>query len=170
MGLINIVVWLIKFFIFIFCGTIVTCFIEYTAHRYTMHFSQKWLPADIYHDHAIEHHRYKRNDINIDLPLYYSLFAMSPLILISIFLSYSFTLSLILVCYIHGYLWTKLHRGIHKLEKNWIMRTKYYETVKKHHELHHLYPKKNFGVVFWFTDNLFGTKVKEIVGSKNKKY
>ena len=131
---------------------------EYLIHRYTMHKKKWWLPEWVFHDHAIEHHHLERNDINIDLPLHYHLTIGAPLLLLASFISFSCFCSLLLVFMFHSYTWTKLHRGIHDLEDNWLKKTSYFKRAKKHHELHHERPGKNFGVVFLWTDRIFGTK------------
>jgi len=133
---------------------------EYSIHRWTMHRWVKWLPKFIFWDHAIEHHKHKRNDLNIDLPIYYHLIIGSPLIILSCFMGLPSLIAVLLVFCFHSYTWTKLHRGIHDLEQNWLMKTKYYEKAKDHHIKHHHRPGKNFGVVFLFTDSIFGTKVR----------
>ena len=133
---------------------------EYLIHRYTMHRKRWWLPNWVWKDHAIEHHKNERNDLNIDLPLYNHLIVGSPAILASTFIGLPCLLALLTVFAFHSYTWTKIHRGIHELEQNWLMKTNFYKKAKRHHELHHKRPGKNFGVVFLFTDSLFRTKIK----------
>ena len=144
-------VWLILWYF-------VMSVLEYSIHRYTMHNKKRFLPDWIFFDHAILHHKNGRNDINIDLPIYNHLIVGFPLIVGAYMISYSSLSALLCIFAFHSYTWTKVHRGIHGLEKNWLMKTKYYKKAKEHHELHHDRPGKNFGVVFLFTDRLFGTK------------
>jgi sterol desaturase/sphingolipid hydroxylase (fatty acid hydroxylase superfamily) len=125
-----------------------------------MHRKRWWLPNWVWKDHAIEHHKNERNDLNIDLPLYNHLIVGSPVILASTFIGLPCLLALLTVFAFHSYTWTKIHRGIHELEQNWLMKTNFYKKAKRHHELHHKRPGKNFGVVFLFTDSLFRTKIK----------
>ena len=138
----------------------VMAIMEYMIHKHTMHRRKRWLPDWIWKDHAIEHHKNERNDLNIDLPIYNHLIVGSPLILTSYFIGLPCLLALLSVFVFHSYTWTKLHRGIHDLEQNWLMKTRYYKKAKIHHELHHKRPGKNFGVVFFFTDSLFRTSIK----------
>ena len=149
----EIFIWLIVWMLFM-------AFTEYLIHRHTMHKRNSWLPSWIFHDHSIEHHHMERNDINIDLPLYFHILVGSPLIIASYFISLPCLLTLLAVFMYHSYVWTKLHRGIHDLENNWLMKTNYFKRAKRHHELHHERPGKNFGVVFLWTDSLFRTKLK----------
>ena len=125
------------FFIWLIFWLLVMAVGEYSIHRWTMHRKKWWLPDWIFNDHSIEHHHLERNDINIDLPVHYHLLAGSPLLLLASYISLPCVLSLLLVFMFHSYTWTKLHRGIHDLESNWLMKTKYFKRAKHHHELHH---------------------------------
>ena len=149
----------LEILMWLFIWMITMAIIEYSIHRWTMHKKRWWLPKWIFHDHAIEHHHLERNDINIDL-LYFHILVGSPLIIASYFISLISLLTLLTVFMYHSYTWTKLHRGIHELENNWLMKTSYFKKAKHHHELHHERPGKNFGVVFLWTDLLFRTKLK----------
>lgn len=148
------------FLLWLFVWFFVMAFLEYAIHRWTMHKHKKWLPSWIFSEHAIEHHRQQRNDINIDLPLYNHIIVGSPLIAGAYCVSSSCLIALMCIFVFHSYTWTKVHRAIHELETNWIMKTNYYKRAKFHHELHHSRPSKNFGVVFLFTDNFFRTKIR----------
>ena len=145
--------WLIVWFF-------VMAILEYAIHRWAMHKIVPWLPDWIFSEHAVEHHAKKRNDINIDLPLHNHIIVGSPLLLWAFSISDECFVALMCIFMFHSYTWTKIHRGIHGLETNWIMKTNFYKLAKHHHELHHNRPSKNFGVVFLFTDNFFRTKIK----------
>lgn len=152
---------MLEFFMWLCVWFLVMAFSEYFIHKYTMHKKKWWMPKWVFHDHAIEHHHLERNDINIDLPVYNHLLVGSPLIILSYyFIGLPCFIALLFVFCFHSYTWTKIHRGIHNLEENWIMKTKYYEKAKDHHIKHHERPGKNFGVVFLWTDHIFGTKHK----------
>lgn len=135
---------------------------EYWIHRLFMHKPIlgrtgffKW----IYLDHSVEHHGRHRNDINIDLPVTNHLIIGLPyIILVYVIGGIIAVVSIIIVFAIHSYVWTKMHRGIHGIETNWLTKTRYYEYCKKHHEQHHTKPNTNFGVVFPITDYIFFTK------------
>lgn len=134
---------------------------EYTIHRYTMHKKQQWLPYWVFKHHAIDHHRDDRHDLNIDLPVWLHLLVGSPLIVGSfLYAGWVSTVPLLLIFFYHSYVWTHMHRAIHDLEDHWITKTTYYEQAKDHHLKHHQRPAKNFGVVFLWTDYIFGTKLK----------
>ena len=151
---------LLSFFAWLAIWVMVTAIMEYLIHRHAMHKRRWWLPNWVFQDHTIEHHINDRKDTNIDLPVHYHLIIGSPLIAWACFMGRPCLLALLGVFMFHSYVWTKVHRGIHGLEQNWLMRTKYYKRAKKHHELHHQSWGKNFGIVFPFTDILFRTKIK----------
>lgn len=153
---------MISYVMWIGIWTLVMALGEYLIHRYTMHRKMKILPSWIFQHHSIEHHHHERNDINIDLPFYNHLIIGSPLIIGAFFMGLPCLLALLSVFAFHSYTWTKIHRGIHDLEKNWVMKylPSYFKWAKHHHELHHHRPGRNFGVVYLFTDYLFGTKIK----------
>jgi len=145
--------WLIVWFF-------VMAILEYAIHRWTMHKRIQWLPNAVFSEHAVEHHGKQRNDINIDLPLHNHIIVGSPLLIGAACVSDLCFVALMCIFAFHSYTWTKVHRAIHGLETNWIMKTRYYKMAKAHHELHHDRPSKNFGVVFLFTDNFFRTKIR----------
>lgn len=150
----------LEFFIWLTIWMLVVAVGEYSSHRWIMHKKRWWLPIWIFQNHTIEHHHHKRNDINIDLPIRIHLVVGFPLIVGASFWSWQCLSSLLCAFLFHSYVWTKLHRAIHGLENNWTNKTRWFTEFKSHHELHHKRPGKNFGVVFLFTDYLFGTKLK----------
>lgn len=135
---------------------------EYWIHRSLMHKPRlgKTGPLkSVYQDHAVEHHGKHRNDLNIDMPLYNHLTIGSPaLILFYLLGGYIAVTCLLSVFVFHSYTWTKLHRAIHSLEDNWMGRSWFFKYFYNHHVGHHDRPNKNYGVVFIFTDYIFGTK------------
>ncbi len=139
---------------------IVMAVTEYTIHRWIMHRKRIWVPASVFDDHVIEHHNNQRTDINIDLPVYNHLVIGSPLLVASYLMGgwASFVALIVIFCF-HSYAWTKMHRGMHGIEQNWMMKTGFYWRAKLHHLLHNKRPGKNFGIVFLFVDTLFRTKV-----------
>ncbi len=150
--LLHIFEWFIVF-------NVMMAFAEYFIHRYLMHRQVlnfrglKW----VFEEHAIDHHFHGRNNKNIDLPVYYHLIIGSPLIIFLALVDPVALVPLMIVFWMHSYLWTKIHRATHGLESNWISQTRWYKTFENHHLMHHKYPGKNFGVVYIFMDYVFGT-------------
>lgn len=136
--------------------------VEYIAHRHFMHrpLLDRLGLRQVFHEHAILHHRDGRNDLNINLPLYvHCIWGLPSVGIVGLFdLVGALILSAVFVC--HSILWTKLHRAIHGLEDNWTMSFRFYSVIEHHHQEHHRRPGKNFGGVFLFTDYLFGTASK----------
>jgi len=142
----------------------VMAFAEYLIHKHTMHKRKRWLPYWVFKHHAIDHHKDGRHDLNIDLPIWMHLSIGSPLIAASYLIGgWVCTIPLLITFFYHSYIWTHMHRAIHDLEDHWITKTNYYKRAKKHHLDHHKRPATNFGVVFLWTDYIFGTKLNESI-------
>ncbi|QHG21047.1 hypothetical protein A6V25_30075 [Nostoc sp. ATCC 53789] len=152
MILVRIFAWIIWSFAF-------TAVAEYIAHRYFMH--QRLLREPtldrIFRDHALVHHHQGRNDLNVDLPILTHFIWCFPLLISIGWIDPigAVVLSIVFVC--HSILWTKLHRAIHGLENNWTESLCYYKLIERHHLEHHRRPSHNFGAIFTFTDDFFGT-------------
>lgn len=146
-------------------------FAEYWSHRLVMH-----LPI---HTHRKQHHEQHQDHpvwFHIDLPVYYHILVASPILLMH-WRAYTGTsmlfdvqpstaigsaLSLVFLLFVHSYIWSKLHRAFHKIERhNWTVETKFYDDLLDHHIEHHRHPEYNFGVMSTRLDKLFGTKWKE---------
>jgi hypothetical protein len=133
--------------------------LEYIGHRYFMHrpLMDRFGLPNIFFNHAVLHHRGRRNDRNVDLPVRTHFLWGFPFVgAIGYFdLTGAVVLSL---CFVgHAVLWTRIHRAIHGLENNWTKRLWFYRAIERHHLEHHRRPGRNFGAVFFFTDHLFGT-------------
>jgi sterol desaturase/sphingolipid hydroxylase (fatty acid hydroxylase superfamily) len=149
------------FFASLFISYLVMAVAEYVLHRYTMHkrfFPKGWFD-DVFENHAILHHKEDRLDLNIDLPIWYHLILSSPVIIALYFLSIPAMLGWLTIMVYHSWLWTHAHRAIHGLEHNWLEKTEFYRQMKDHHEAHHDHPNRNFGVCFFWVDELMGTKL-----------
>jgi sterol desaturase/sphingolipid hydroxylase (fatty acid hydroxylase superfamily) len=132
---------------------------EYLTHKYPMHkrlTKHPWFNW-IFEDHVIAHHKDNRKDVNIDLSISHHLSVAFPLLAWLAWLSPIGLITTLLVFAFHSYAWTKVHRGIHGVEENWVMKTSIYRRLRAHHLEHHDSPSRNFGVVFPFTDLIFGT-------------
>lgn len=135
---------------------------EYFIHKKFMHtrFFKKDGKLDwIFKDHAIEHHKNERYDINIDLPMTFHLIIGAPLLIALFFISKIGLIIMLLVMLHHSIVWSKIHRLAHDLEDNIFKYYPNYSKLKEHHLKHHDYPNKNYGVVYTWTDKFFGTKI-----------
>jgi len=133
--------------------------LEYIVHRFAMHrpmFGRFWW----WRDHAVEHHGRGRNDINVDLnPLTVCILA-SPLLVLCVFFKASFALMLLGSAIAYALAWTVLHRAHHDLGCKWLFKWSFYRWLRQYHHAHHHNPTTNFGLIFPFTDLLFGTRSK----------
>lgn len=135
---------------------------EYVAHVYVLH--------NKYHIHWTRHHGQSVDHplwLYTDLPVYWHLLVVTvtgilPLQIYRIYNGSTWAigsmLSLLTLLCIHSYVWSKMHRSFHKIEHNWTERLKCYNKFYEHHILHHEHPDKNFGVLYIWTDKLFGTR------------
>lgn len=142
---------------------------EWAVHYIAMH---RRLPllGFIYRAHHIEHHANGLNtDWHIDLT-FRDYLITTPFLAVSCYRIYlghaggwSGAISIITMAVCHCYLWNSLHRNIHEIKgkQNWTRRLWFYPAFAKHHLDHHKRPFTNYGVVFLFTDRLFGTKYQE---------
>jgi len=60
----------------------------------------------------------------------------------------------------HHWAWNKLHLEMHKPEQRVFSTWSIYKFLARHHCLHHIYPGKNFNVVFPLADYVLGTSVR----------
>ena len=60
----------------------------------------------------------------------------------------------------HHWAWNKLHLEMHKPEHRVFSTWSIYQFLARHHCLHHIYPGKNFNVVFPLADYVLGTSVR----------
>lgn len=138
---------------------VVVALIEHTVHRHLMHrvlFDWRIFRL-IFGGHAVVHHRQKRNDSNIRLPIYTHVAWGLPSVALVSFFDYAGAVILALAFLFHPLFWTKLHRAIHGVENNWTQSLWFFDAIAHHHLEHHRRPGKNFGAVFIFTDYLFRT-------------
>lgn len=60
---------------------------------------------------------------------------------------------------LHHWIWNKIHLEMHKPENRGFSKWPVYRFLARYHYLHHLYPSKNFNVVFPLADYILGTAV-----------
>ncbi|WP_363322087.1 sterol desaturase family protein [Accumulibacter sp.] len=138
---------------------------EYIAHRWVMHVpglgKGSW-----WRDHAVEHHRRGRNDINIEVSALTVVLTASPLFALAIPLGWPWVATLLMCCILYAALWSSLHAAYHGKADTWLTQLPWYPVWKRHHERHHERPDRNFGAVFVYSDALFGTYYKRKSGDR----
>jgi hypothetical protein len=132
--------------------------VEYLLHRLVMHHETP-LAGGVYHRHAVLHHRHGRTDVNIDLPCWFAVLFVTPLVCFLLLVGCNFaagTLGALAVVY--AKLWTGLHRNFHGVGGRWTGRLPGYASLRRHHLTHHAYTGRNFGTVFGpLVDRAMGT-------------
>lgn len=130
---------------------------EYATHRWLMHRSVPGLRGEFI-AHAIEHHGHGRNDLNIDANPLVILTLGSPLLVGCVWLGTAWFAVVAIGCWMYAAFWTLLHRAHHDVGSHWLRAVPGYAIWRSHHLEHHRRPTRNFGTVFIWTDQLFGTQ------------
>jgi sterol desaturase/sphingolipid hydroxylase (fatty acid hydroxylase superfamily) len=123
--------------------------IEYLVHRLIQHHPCPGPLARSYDLHAVQHHRQKRVDVNVDAPAWWYGLLGVPLWAPPLCVG-RWGLALAVLVLIGGYaaLWTGLHRAIHGLGGKWATWLPFYPALRAHHLTHHQRPGRNYGAVF----------------------
>ena len=123
---------------------------EYVAHRWVMH--KRWSGWMSYNHHDQGHHEQQLDHpviVHVDLPIWIHLIVCSPLIAFQIYAGRWIGLAaLICVLCWHSYVWSKMHRQMHKIENNWTRKLPSYKAFEKHHQGHHQDKRTNFSVLY----------------------
>lgn len=143
---------------------------EYYIHRYHMH-RNGWInrlsKTLFVHHQKIHHVVYRENFENpnppekalvgLDIDYFHTLkFFWIPFLI----MGYYFPIEIItlnVVLFVHHWIWNEFHSEMHQPRGKWFSDTPLYRVLRRHHELHHIYPKSNFNIIFIGADILFGT-------------
>jgi hypothetical protein len=155
------------------CATV--SFIEHQVHARLMHqknFLSKYTSSfkRVYEAHAINHHgHYSKiftdepvppgEDEEIRLTVHKAPIKTLPLILLISLVSIPGALIFLFTVVMHHWVWNKIHLEMHKPEHRGFSNWSAYKFLARHHYLHHVYPNKNYNVVFPFADYVLGTNV-----------
>jgi hypothetical protein len=121
---------------------------EYLLHRLVMHHETAIAPG-AFDRHHVQHHRRGRLDVNVDLPVLWTLIYGSPLLVVlCLAMGWQAALGSALVLALYGILWTGLHRAIHGVGGRWATWLPFYNALERHHEAHHAHVGRNYGTVF----------------------
>jgi hypothetical protein len=156
------------------CATV--SFIEHQVHARLMHqknFLSKYTSSfkRVYEAHAIVHHAHYSKiftdepvapgeDKEIRLTVHKAPIKTLPLILLISLVSVPGALIFAFVVVMHHWIWNKIHLEMHKPEQRGFSKWPAYKFLARHHYLHHVYPNKNYNVVFPFADYVTGTNVR----------
>lgn len=143
--------------------------IEYAVHRFLMHrmrmakrLHSKVLESLCYKHMALHHKRdYKHSsDEPDDDILMVTIISFLPACTIgaAAYMVDPFTCKLmILFGMIYGAFWWFVHLEMHRAKGRFFSRTAIYRYLEMQHQLHHVYPSKNFNLLLPLGDWLFGT-------------
>jgi sterol desaturase/sphingolipid hydroxylase (fatty acid hydroxylase superfamily) len=148
---------------------ILMSFIEYQVHSRLMHRRSIERFKKTFVAHAITHHTNDYGDIFADEPVppgedreirlttRKAAIKGLPVIIPLAFVSWTGAVVFALTITLHHWIWNKIHLEMHKPEGRGFSRWPIYKFLARYHYLHHVYPNKNFNVVFPLFDYVFGT-------------
>lgn len=149
--------------------------IEYMAHRFPMHNARlarsplgRLFFKDAFESHTKLHHgRFYRNFqndsdpaakfVSLELDPGYMLKLTSVIWIPLLVISLTGGLVFIISVFIHGLIWTTIHREMHEPEGRWFSSFKLYKYWCQYHKIHHEHPGRNYNVVCPLMDHIFRT-------------
>lgn len=160
--------WLLGFLLWFAALTPFVALVEYASHRWIMHKSNRWLDrkGEQFDAHAA-HHSGANSDEFVDIPLRNCLLLATPVLsTLAVWGLAAGSWSAVTApfaamlawCFVYTYLWSKLHRAIHGVERNWFACSgPVFRFFRKHHLRHHVHAGVNYGTLFPWTDYVFFT-------------
>ncbi|MEQ1831890.1 MAG: sterol desaturase family protein [Candidatus Eisenbacteria bacterium] len=162
-------------------GVFQTSLFEWVYHRYWLH--RPWLPPQMFTAHTLVHHQLCKHDDTFEVheeeqeealtfqwwaaPIIVGLnmIPWAVLLLASRFVTLPalpwntimWTVAAVVFAYYLSY--EGFHYLMHKPSVAWIERRGFFQWMKNHHRLHHVYMGKNFNVVLPLADWMLGTLV-----------
>jgi hypothetical protein len=161
--------WVGQFLVWFLIWTPVVALLEYATHRWIMHMANRLLDSRLGQFRAhLAHHQGANNSELVDMPWRNCLLLASPLLLGLAIWGLSWGrpegivipgAALLAWTMLYAYLWTRIHRAIHGVERNWLRRNRrLFRFYRDHHLRHHVNAAVNYGTVFPWTDYLFFTR------------
>ena len=152
---------------------ILMSFIEHQVHSKLMH-KKNFLSGRntafkrVFEAHAIVHHGHYSQifsdepvapgeDKEIRMTVHKGAIKALPVALILSLVSWQWAIIFIPTVCLHHWIWNKIHLEMHKPEQRGFSNWPIYKFLARHHYLHHIYPNKNFNVVFPLADYVLGT-------------
>jgi hypothetical protein len=160
--------WLVEFGIWFVIWCPVVALLEYATHRWIMHKVNRLLDPGLLQlkSHGKHHQGSNHHDL-VDMPVINGLRLTAPFLLAVLVWGYVVGpatsvlapgLALLSWSFVYTWLWNRMHRAIHDVEKNWFRRSgPLFRFFLNHHLQHHKHANVNYGTVFPWTDYLFGT-------------
>jgi hypothetical protein len=161
-------------------ATIQSSFFEWAFHRYWLH--RPWLPKDCFTTHTLIHHQLCKFDDTFEVveheqeeALHFQWWGGPFLVSLNIipwvlaawglaalgvklpYLPFLISFSVAAALYYVGY--ESLHYFMHKPRVAFIERSRWFQFLKKHHRIHHVYMNRNLNVLVPLADLVLGTLV-----------
>jgi hypothetical protein len=161
--------WLFGCLLWLVALTPFVALVEYSAHRWIMHKPNRWLDRKgEQHEAHTAHHSGANGGEFVDIPLRNCLLLATPVLLtlaVWVLATGSWRAvvapcaAMLAWCFLYSFLWTRLHRAIHGVERNWLARGgPVFRFFRNHHLRHHANARVNYGTLFPWTDYLFFTR------------
>jgi hypothetical protein len=158
-------------------------FFEWAFHRYWLH--RPWLPESCFTSHTLVHHQLCKHDDTFHIhdeeqeeSLTFKWWGGPVLILINLapwalawwglaaagvsfpYLAFIISFAVTMSLYYAGY--EGLHHLMHKPALPFIVRSRYFRFIERHHRIHHIHMDRNLNVLLPFADLCLGTLVTQM--------
>jgi sterol desaturase/sphingolipid hydroxylase (fatty acid hydroxylase superfamily) len=137
-------------------GLVYTSFFEWAYHRYWLH--RPWLPPQMFTAHTFQWWAGPIIVAIAVIPWALLAWGMSALGVRMHYIAALSTIAGVVFAYYLAY--EGFHFLMHKPTLPWIERAGFFQFIKNHHRLHHVYMGKNYNVVLPVADALMGTIVR----------
>jgi hypothetical protein len=170
-----------------FVGVVQASLFEWAFHRYWLH--RPWLPKECFTQHTLIHHQLCKFDDTFHVedeeqhealtfmwwggPLLIAI-NLVPWALLSVvlnawgfelpYLAFLITFVSSMALYYAGY--EGLHHLMHKPKFPFVERSRYFQFIKRHHRIHHVYMNRNLNVLLPLADLMLGTLVTEMPSAR----
>jgi len=164
-------------------GTVQSSFFEWAFHRYWLH--RPWMPKNCFTAHTLIHHQLCKFEDTFHVVEEEQEEALSfqwwggPL-LVGIntvpwalgawalwaggtklpYLAFLIGFAMTMLVYYAGY--EGIHYLMHKPRLQWIERSRWYQFLKRHHQIHHVHMNRNLNVLLPLADLALGTLVTQV--------
>jgi len=163
--------------------TVQASFFEWAFHRYWLH--RPWLPESCFTSHTLIHHQLCKYDDTFHVveeeqeeALTFKWWGGPLLVLINIvpwaliswgfaamgvsfpYLAFVIAFAVTMSLYYAGY--EGLHFLMHKPKVPFIVRSRYFRFIERHHRIHHIHMDRNLNVLLPFADLCLGTLVTQM--------
>jgi hypothetical protein len=170
-----------------FVGVVQASLFEWAFHRYWLH--RPWLPKNCFTQHTLIHHQLCKFEDTFHVveeeqhealtfmwwggPMLIAL-NVAPWVILSIvlhafgmslpYLAFVITFASVLALYYAGY--EGLHYLMHKPTFPFVERSRFFQFIKRHHRIHHVYMNRNLNVLLPLADLMLGTFVTEMPSAR----